>query len=77
MRHLNVHIIAERSRWCPLNVSVFKVRSRDRNASKQTAKNVPLPLADVRGGGRMRDEPKECLHRRLDFPTLETFIFLF
>ena len=57
---LNVHIIAKRSRWCPL-----KVCSRDRNVSKQRVRNVPLPSVDVRGGGRMRDEPTECLHRRL------------
>ena len=29
----------------------------------------PFVSADVRGGGRLRDEPKECLRRRLDqFP---------
>ena len=32
---------------------------------EQRARNVPLPSADVRGGGRFRDEPKECLRRRL------------
>ena len=26
----------------------------------------PFVSADVRGGGRLRDEPKECLRRRLD-----------
>ena len=25
----------------------------------------PFVSADVRGGGRLRDEPKECLRRRL------------
>ena len=27
----------------------------------------PFVSADVRGGGRLRDEPKECLRRRLLF----------
>ena len=27
-----------------------------------------LVSADVRGGGRLRDEPKECLRRRLHLP---------
>ena len=27
--------------------------------------NVPLVSAEVRGGGRLRDELKECLRRRL------------
>ena len=27
----------------------------------------PFVSADVRGGGRLRDEPKECLRRRLEF----------
>ena len=40
-----------------------KVRSRDRDASKQRARNVPLASADVSGGGRLLDEPKECLRR--------------
>ena len=26
----------------------------------------PFVSADVRGGGRLRDEPKECLRRRLN-----------
>ena len=26
----------------------------------------PFVSADVRGGGRLRDEPKECLRRRLE-----------
>ena len=56
-----------RSRWYPLNFSGSKVRSRDRDASKQRARNVPLALGDVRGGGGLRDEPKECLRRRLIF----------
>ena len=32
---------------------------------QQRARNVPLASADVRGGGRLRDEPKERLRRRL------------
>ena len=32
---------------------------------EQREKNVPLASADVRGGGRLRDEPKERLRRRL------------
>ena len=28
----------------------------------------PFVSADVRGGGRLRDEPKECLRRRLVNP---------
>ena len=31
----------------------------------QRERNVPLASADVRGGGRLRDEPKERLRRRL------------
>ena len=34
---------------------------------QQRARNVPLASADVRGGGRLRDEPKERLRRRLVF----------
>ena len=65
--HDYAHIIVERSRWCPLNFSGSKVGSLDRDASKQRARNVPLVSADVRGGGSCltRDEPKECLRRRL------------
>ena len=32
---------------------------------QQRARNVPLASADVRGGERLCDEPKECLRRRL------------
>ena len=32
---------------------------------EQRARNVPLASADVRGGGKLRDEPKERLRRRL------------
>ena len=32
---------------------------------KQRERNVPLASADVRGGGILRDEPKERLRRRL------------
>ena len=32
--------------------SLGKVRSRDRDTSKQRARNVPLASVDVRGGGR-------------------------
>ena len=32
---------------------------------EQRETNVPLASADVRGGGRLRDEPKERLRRRL------------
>ena len=32
---------------------------------EQRERNVPLASADVREGGRLRDEPKERLHRRL------------
>ena len=32
---------------------------------EQRERNVPLASADVRGGGRLRDEPKERLRRRL------------
>ena len=67
-----VHTIVERSRWCLLNFSGSKVRRRDRDASKQTAKNVPLASADIRGGGRLRDEPNECLRRRLHNGYLRT-----
>ena len=55
----------KRSRWCPLNFSGWKVRRHDRDAWKQRARNIPLASADVRGGGRLRDKPKECLRRRL------------
>ena len=33
---------------------------------EQRQRNVPLASADVRGGGILRDEPKERLRRRLD-----------
>ena len=32
---------------------------------EQRARNVPLASADVLGGERLCDEPKECLRRRL------------
>ena len=32
---------------------------------EQRERNVPLASADVRGGGRLHDEPKEHLRRRL------------
>jgi len=35
----------------------------------QRERNVPLASADVRGGERLRDEPKERLHRRLRLRT--------
>ena len=50
--------------WSPAGLW-DKVRSCDRDARKQRARNVPLPSADVRGGGRLRSEPKECLPTRL------------
>ena len=65
MDGFNVHTIVERSRWYPLNFSGTKACSRDRDASKQKARNVPLASADVREGGWLCDEPKECLRRRL------------
>ena len=36
----------------------------------------PFVSADVRGGGRLRDEPKECLRRRLVRNDLLIFIRL-
>ena len=33
---------------------------------EQRVRNVPIRF-NVRGGGRLRDEPKECLRRRLHF----------
>ena len=42
----------------------------------------PLVSADVRGGGRLRDEPKEHLRRRLDWLRCQlkfkslTYVFL-
>jgi len=33
---------------------------------EQRERNVPLASADVRGGGILRDEPKERLRRRLE-----------
>ena len=35
---------------------------------EQRERNVPLASADVRGGGILRDEPKERLRRRLTVP---------
>ena len=61
----NVLIIVERSRWYPLNFSGFKVRSLDRDVSKQRARNVPLASTDVIVEGRLRDDPKEGLRRSL------------
>lgn len=29
------------------------------------ARNVPMASADIHGGGRLRDELKECLHSRV------------
>ena len=54
-----------RVRTWSLFFSGSKARSRDLKASKQKERNVPLASADVRRGGRLRDEPKECLRRRL------------
>ena len=48
------------------NYSGPKVRSLDWEASKRKGQNVPLASAVVRGGGGLRDEPKECLRRRLE-----------
>ena len=56
--HDYVHIIVEMSCWCPLNYSRCKVRSRDRDASKQRAKNVLLASADFSGGGSCVTSPK-------------------
>ena len=39
---------------------------------EQRERNVPLASADVRGGGRLRDEPKERLRRRLKKTTTAT-----
>ena len=36
---------------------------------EQRERNVPLASADVRGGGILRDEPKERLRRRLPVHT--------
>ena len=63
--HDNVHIIVERSRWCPLNFSGFNVHNLDRDVSKQRARNVPLASTDVIVEGRLRDDPKEGLRRSL------------
>ena len=35
----------------------------------------PVVSADICGGGRLRDEPKERLHRRLESPELVNFSF--
>ena len=40
---------------------------------EQRERNVPLASADVRGGGRLRDEPKERLRSRLE----KDFRFIF
>ena len=42
-----------------------KLCSFDRDARKRRGKNVPLASADVRGRGRLNDDPEECLGRRL------------
>ena len=61
----------ERSHRYPLNFSGSKFAAKnakkknDQDASKQRARNVPLASADVRGAGRLCDNSKECLHRRL------------
>ena len=56
--------IVERSCWFPLkslaNFSGSKVRSLDRNVSKQRERNVLLVFPDVSGGGRLRDEHKKA-----------------
>ena len=46
--------------WSPADLC-GKGYSRERDASKHKARNVPLASADVRGGGRLRNEPQECL----------------
>ena len=51
-------------KWSPAD-PWGKVRSGDRNESKQRVRNVPLASEDIRGGGRLRDEVKEGLCRRL------------
>ena len=48
----------------PIGFSVISTSS-PADLFEQRARNVPLASADVRGGGRLRDEPKERLHRRL------------
>ena len=40
---------------------------------EQRERNVPLASADVRGGGILRDEPKERLRRRL--PHRQHYLF--
>ena len=67
--------------WSPA-VLWGKVCSSDRGKSKQKTRNVPLVSAEVHGGGRLRDEPKEGLRRRLTAArspillSLKSFIFL-
>lgn len=51
-----------------VSVKLFWVQSPqlcERDARKQRARNVPLASAEVRWGGRLRDDPKECLCMRL------------
>ena len=49
-----------------VSVELLWVRSRDQDTSKQSrAKNVLLASADICGGGRLHDNPKECLLRTL------------
>ena len=65
MGRFYVHIIVERSCWYPLNFSGSKVRSCDRDANRQKARNVLLASADIYGGTKLHEELKECLSRRL------------
>ena len=48
----------------PIGFSVISTCS-PADLFEQRPRNVPLASADVRGGGRLHDEPKECLRRRL------------
>ena len=46
--------------WSPADLW-SKDCSRDRDASKQRARNIPLASADVHGRGRLREEHNVCL----------------
>ena len=43
---------------------------------EQRERNVPLASADVRGGGILRDEPKERLRRRLKLHNCSEFFHI-
>ena len=65
--HMSARALAARMsrlQSCSFSVRIFQ-QTRDCSQSGKGQGIFLLASADVRGGGRLRDEPKECLRSRL------------